>query len=122
VLTLPPSVRIWLATEPVDLRKGFDGLAAIVRNAWKKDLFAGHLFVFVGKRGDRCKVLLWDRGGMAIYYKRLERGRFRVPRVLARGTHVEMDATELAMLLDGIDFGRVRRARHWQPPVQEKIA
>jgi transposase len=119
VLTLPSSVRIWLATEPVDLRKGFDGLSSIVRDHWRKDVFAGHLFVFLGKRRDRCKVLLWDRGGMVIYYKRLERGRFRVPRVLQGATHVEMDATELAMLLDGIDFGRVKRARHWQPAARE---
>ena len=119
MLTLPPSVRIWLATEPVDLRKGFDGLSTIVRQQWQKDVFAGHLFVFLGKRHDRCKVLLWDRGGMAIYYKRLERGRFRVPSTVRSSSHVEMDATELAMLLDGIDFGRVRRAQHWTPPVKK---
>jgi transposase len=119
VLTLPSSVRIWLATEPVDLRKGFDGLGAIVRHQWKKDVFAGHLFVFLGKRRDRCKILLWDRGGMVIYFKRLERGKFRVPRVLQGATHAQMDATELAMLLDGIDFGRVKRAQHWKPVAQE---
>lgn len=119
MLTLPPSVRIWVATESVDLRKGFDGLAAIVRHGWHKDLFAGHLFVFVGKRQNRCKVLLWDRGGLAIYYKRLERGRFRVPARKQTASHIEMDATELAMLLDGIDFGRVRRAEHWKPPVRK---
>lgn len=119
MLTLPPSVRIWLAAEPVDLRKGFDGLSAIVRHQWNKDVFAGHLFVFLGKRGDRCKILLWDRGGLAIYFKRLERGRFRTPRVTQPASHVEMDATALAMLLDGIDVSRVRRAEHWQPPAQK---
>jgi len=119
VLTLPSSVRIWLATEPIDLRKGFDGLSAIVRSQWRKDVFAGHLFVFLGKRRDRCKILLWDRGGMVIYYKRLERGRFRVPHVLQGAEHVEMDATELTLLLDGIDFGRVKRAEHWQPAKRE---
>jgi transposase len=116
VLTLPPSVRIWLAAEPVDLRKGFDGLSAIVRHEWNKDVFAGHLFVFLGKRGDRCKILLWDRGGLAIYFKRLERGRFLKPRVTIQTSHVEMDATALAMLLDGIDVSRVRRPEHWEPP------
>jgi transposase len=115
VLTLPPSVRIWLASEPVDLRKGFDGLSAIIRHQWQKDLFAGHLFVFLGKRRDRCKVILWERGGLAIYYKRLERGRFHAPRLSPGANHVEMDATALAMLLDGIDVRTVRRARHWQP-------
>lgn len=115
MLTLPPSVQIWIAAEPVDLRKGFDGLGAIVRTQWKKDLYAGHLFVFLGKRLDRCKVLLWERGGLAVYYKRLEKGRFRVPRLTAGESHVEMDSTQLAMLLDGIDYGRVRRAEHWRP-------
>ena len=119
MLTLPPSVQIWLATEPVDLRKGFVGLTAIVRHQWQKDPFAGHLFVFLGKRRDRCKILLWDRGGLVIYYKRLERGRFRVSRVRDDATHVKMDATELAMLLDGIDFGRGHRARHWEPPARK---
>jgi transposase len=119
MLTLPPSVRIWLAAEPVDLRKGFDGLSAIVRHQWHRDVFAGHLFVFLGKRGDRCKILLWDRGGMAIYFKRLECGRFRTPRLAQQASHVEMDATALAMLLDGIDVSRVRRPEHWQPPSPE---
>ena len=101
------------------MRKGFNGLGAIVRQHWQKDLFSGHLFVFVGKRKDRCKVLLWERGGLAIYYKRLERGRFQLPRAVAGAPHVEMDGTALSMLLDGIDFGGVRRAKHWQPPVRK---
>ena len=122
MLTLPSSVQIWLASTPVDLRKGFDGLGAIVRHQWEKDLFTGHLFVFLGKRMDRCKILLWDRGGMAIYYKRLERGRFRVPKIAVGATHVPIDGTQLAMLLDGIDFGRVRRAQHWEPSTKRKIA
>jgi len=118
MLTLPPSVRIWVAAEPVDMRRGHDGLAAIVRNEWKRALYDGHLFVFVGKRKDRCKILFWDRGGFVLYYKRLERGRFRLPGVGQEqdATHVEMDSTQLAMLLDGIDFRGVRRAKHWQPP------
>jgi len=116
VLTLPPSVRIYLSVEPVDLRRGHDGLSGIVRGQWEMDLFAGHLFVFLGRRGDRCKILFWDRGGLVLYYKRLERGRFRAPRITKDGRAIEMDATELAMLLDGIDVRRVRRAEHWQPP------
>ena len=116
MLTLPSSVRIWLCTGAVDLRKGFDGLAAIVRNQWQMDVFVGHLFVFLGMRRDRCKILLWEPGGMAIYFKRLERGRFRIPDRLDDVSHVEIDATALTMLLDGIDFGRVRRADHWKPP------
>jgi transposase len=116
VLTLPPSVRIYLATGKVDLRRGHDGLGAIVRNQWKVDIYGGHLFVFVGRRGDRCKILFWDRGGFVLYYKRLERGRFRVPQVAADASSVRIDATELAMLLDGIDLVSVKRPKRWEPP------
>jgi transposase len=119
VLTLPPSVRIYLAVDPVDLRRGHDGLSGIVRNQWGLDLFAGHLFVFLGRRRDRCKILFWDRGGLVLYYKRLEKGRFQAPRVVGDGSAIEMDATELTMLLDGIDVRRVRRAVHWRPPAQK---
>ena len=115
MLTLPPSVRIYLATELVDLRKGFEGLSAIVRGQWSMDLFAGHLFVFLGRRRDRCKILFWDRGGLVIYFKRLEKGSFRLPRRTADGKSVEMDATELAMLLDGLDFGAVKKPARWVP-------
>lgn len=115
MLTLPPSVRIYLAVEAVDLRRGHDGLSGIVRGQWGVDLYGGHLFVFLGRRGDRCKILFWDRGGLVLYYKRLERGRFRMPRVTSDGRAVEMNATELAMLLDGIDVSRVRQPEHWSP-------
>ena len=115
MLTLPPSVRIYLATEPVDLRRGHDGLSAIVHGQWGMDLFGGHLFVFLGRRRDRCKILFFDRGGLVLYYKRLERGRFRMPRVTGDGRSVEMDGTELAMLLDGIDVRSVRRPELWKP-------
>ena len=115
MLTLPRSVRIFLATQPVDMRRGHDGLLAIVTNQWKLDPFAGHLFAFVGKRGDRLKLLFWDRGGFVLYYKRLERNRFRVPRVADRATSIELDALELSMLLDGIDVRSVHRPRLWEP-------
>jgi transposase len=115
VLTLPPSVRIYLAVDPVDLRRGHDGLSSIVQGQWQLDLFAGHLFVFLGRRRDRCKILYWDRGGLVLYYKRLEKGRFRQPRVTTDGSAIEMDATELAMLLDGIDVASVRRLDVWTP-------
>ncbi|MDX2054003.1 MAG: IS66 family insertion sequence element accessory protein TnpB [Polyangiaceae bacterium] len=120
MLTLPLSVKLWIAAEPVDMRRGHDGLAAIVRNDWKRELFAGHLFIFVGKRRDRCKILFWDRGGFVLYYKRLERGCFRLPKVKSASTHTELDSTELAMLLDGIDVNMVRRARHWQTSSEER--
>lgn len=115
VLMLPSSVRIWLAVEPMDMRRGHDGLIAVVRNAWGQDPFSGHLFVFVGKRGDRCKIVFWDRGGFVLYYKRLERGRFRPPKLAAGAQTASLDATELAMLLDGIEVQRVRRPALWEP-------
>jgi transposase len=116
MLSLPPSVKIYLASERTDMRKGFDGLMAIVKQTWQLDVFSGHLFAFVGRRGDRVKLLMWDRGGFAIYYKRLERGKFRLPAVPAGASSIMLDGTQLAMLLDGIDVSAVRRPRVWEPP------
>lgn len=115
MLSLPASVRIYLATDPVDMRKGFDGLSALVA-AQQGSVFGGDIFVFVSRRGDRLKLLTWDRGGFVLFYKRLERGRFRLPAFAPSQRTVALDATSLAMLLDGIDIKRVLRPRHWQPP------
>jgi transposase len=122
MLTLPSSVRVYLAAEPVDLRRGHDGLIAIVRNTWKLDPFEGHLFVFMGRRLDRVKILVWDRNGFVLYYKRLSQGRFRMPSIPAGATRVQMDATTLAMLLDGIDVKGVRRPSAWTPPASPVMA
>ncbi len=116
MLTLPASVRVYLAAEPVDLRRGHDGLVALVRNVWQLNPFDGHLFVFLGRRLDRVKILVWDRNGFVLYYKRLSQGRFRLPRIAAGSERVEMDATTLAMLLDGIDVNLVARPTRWTPP------
>ena len=115
MLTLPPSVRIHLAAQPVDMRKGFDGLMAIV-HAWGLDPFTGDLFVFASRDRARLKVLHWDHGGFVLTYKRLEAGTFRVPMPKPGATQLRLDATQLTMLLDGIDFSRVRRPRVWMPP------
>jgi transposase len=104
------------------MRRGHDSLCAIVRGQWKVDIFDGHLFVFVGRRNDRCKILFWDRGGFVLYYKRLERGRFRVPRIPAEATSVMIDATELTMLLDGIDVVAVKRPQHWKRSESASVA
>ena len=117
-MTLPSSVRVYLAAVPVDLRRGHDGLVAIVRNEWKLNPFDGHLFVFLGRRLDRVKILVWDRNGFVLYYKRLSQGRFRMPVIPESAERGEMDATTLAMLLDGIDVKRVKRPSAWAPPVQ----
>jgi transposase len=120
MLGLPPSVRIYFATELVDMRNGIDGLRAIVEAALKKDAYQGHLFVFVGKAKDKVKILFWDRNGFVLYLKRLERGRFQLPAVDARTKHVAMDPAQLAMLLDGIDLNAKRLAR-WNPDPDKGI-
>src|SRR5882757_3005831 len=116
MLTLPSSVRVHLAAEPVDLRRGHDGLVAIVRSRWGLNPFDGHLFVFLGRRLDRVKILVWDRNGFVLYYKRLSTGHFRMPRVAPDAERIELDATTLAMLLDGIDVKYVKRPAAWRAP------
>jgi transposase len=118
VLTLPRSVKVFLATARIDMRCGHDGLCAIVRNQWQLDPFTDGVFAFVGKSGDRVKYIYWSRGGFVLVYKRLERGRFKIPRVESTATRVEIDAVQLSMLLDGIDFGRIRRPDLWTPPTE----
>jgi transposase len=115
VLTVASPVRVYLATEPVDLRRGHDGLCALVRARFQLDPYTGHLFAFVGRRGDRIKVLYWDRGGFVLLYKRLEAGRFRLPPIPAGATTVTLDAASLVMLLGGVDLRSVRRVPAWEP-------
>jgi transposase len=98
------------------MRKSIDGLMALVRCAWGEDVYSGHLFAFVSRRGDRVKILTFSRGGFVLYYKRLERGRFRLPPVDASAQSIALDATQLAMLLDGIDVAEVKRQPAWTPP------
>ncbi len=117
---LPPSVRVYFATELVDMRNGIDGLRAIVEQVLKRDPNSGHLFVFIGKAKDKLKVLFWDRNGYVVYFKRLERGRFQVPTLNATRASVEMEPAQLAMLLDGIDLNAKRLAR-WTPPDTQGI-
>jgi transposase len=114
MIGLPSSVRIFVAVEPVDMRKGFDSLSGLIRQNGA-DPFNGHLFVFLSRRADRAKILTWDRGGFVLWYKRLEAGRFARPAASANGHAVELDAAQLAMLLDGVDFTRVQRGRRWEP-------
>ena len=102
------AARIWLATEATDMRCGFDRLAERVRAVLGQDPLSGHLFVFRSRRGDRLKILLWDRDGFLLWYKRLESGVFKLPRVEGAGS-VELRASELAMVLDGIDVSKLKR-------------
>ena len=115
MLSLPPSVRIFLCTQPTDMRKSFDTLAALVRDGLQGDPLSGHLFVFRNKLGDRLKLLFWDTDGYVIYYKRLEEGTFQFP--AARGNHgVEIRAADFAMLLDGVDLDSVKRRKRYRKP------
>jgi len=97
-----PGTRIWLVAGVTDMRKSFDGLAALVQTALADDPFSGHLFVFRGRRGDRLKVLWWDGDGVCLYAKRLERGKFIWPR--AENGKVFLTSAQLSMLLEGIDW------------------
>ncbi len=120
MLSLGPGVQVVLATEPVDLRRGHDGLVTLVRSLWHADPYSGTLFVFFGRRRDRVKVLFFSAGGFVVYYKRLERGRFCMPHVPETSAHIELDASSLAMLLDGVDLRAVRRAPRWEPTREKK--
>jgi transposase len=115
VITIPGSVKIFIGSAPIDMRKSIDGLKAIVEEELRENVFTGDLFVFVSRRCDRAKILMWDKGGFVLLYKRLERGQFKLPHMDPSVMAIQMDATQLAMLLDGIDVGRVRRPQHWKP-------
>jgi transposase len=109
------AAHVVLATEPVDLRRGHDGLVTLVRTLWDGDPYCGTLFVFFGRRRDRIKVLFFRTGGFVIVYKRLERSRFALPKTRAGENQIHLDTSQLAMLLDGIDLGSVTRLRVWSP-------
>jgi transposase len=107
MIAVPGGTRVWLAAGVTDMRKGFDGLAAVVQLQLSEDPFSGQLFVFRGRRGDRVKILWWDGDGLCLYAKRLEGGRFVWPQ--AREGVIALSAAQLSMLLEGIDWRRPRR-------------
>jgi transposase len=116
VILLPRAVRVYVATQPVNLRKSYDGLSNEVRGILAQDPLSGHVFVFLNRRKNQVKLLLWTRGGFTIVQKRLERGQFTFPqRVTSAATSVELDAHELSMLLEGIDFAGARASARWEP-------
>ena len=117
MLTLPPSTRVFVATQPADMRRSFDCLLALVRDfLGHADPLAGHLFVFRNKSGDRLKVIWWDRDGLAIFYKRLEEGGFPFPTPAADAKEVEMTAADLQLVLQGVDPRKVPRTSRYQRP------
>ena len=113
MLTLPPSVRIHLAVEPVNMRMSFRGLSGVVRQRLEEDPLSGHLFCCLNRRRTLMKILFHDRTGYCIFYKRLSRGTFELPVVPEGATQVRLDAGELALILEGIDLSSAkRRLRH----------
>lgn len=110
MLSLPPSLKIFISTKPLDMRKSLDGMSAIVTQELKKDVFAGQVFVFCNKRGDKVKLFYWDRNGYCCWYKRLERGVFRLPRSVASNVF-HLSPAELGLILEGIDLTDKSRLR-----------
>ena len=113
MLSWPGSVRIYVATQPTSMRRSFDGLSNLVREILRKDPLSGHLFVFFNRRGDQYRGLWWDRDGFTVCGKRLEKGRFRLPWKEASSTVHELEASELSLILGGIDLRGARRRPRW---------
>lgn len=120
MLSLSASIRILLCAEPADLRKSFDGLSALVRQALGDDPLSGHWFVFRNRKGDRLKILVWEEDGWCLWYKRLEEGVFRFPAAGEGLPRVEVRAAELAMLLDGVVLEKVQRRKRYHRPATAK--
>ena len=120
MLSFPAGVRLFVATEPTDLRKSYDGLSALVESELGLSAMSGDLFVFLNRRGTQVRILFWDRDGFCVMMKRLERGTFRRIKSVDGKTHVEIGAAELAMLLEGIDADSIRHRKRYRAPAEEK--
>ena len=115
MLSISPAVKIFFCTQPTDLRRGFDGLAVLVQQSLGKNPLSGHLFLFVNRRRNRLKMLYWAGDGYALWYRRLERGTFELPRSDPTGSvGLEISASQLSLILDGIELSSVRRRRRFQ--------
>jgi transposase len=120
---LGPATKIYLGADPVDMRKGFEGLFGLVRDQFGHDPLSGHLFLFTNRTHTRLKVLVWDGSGLWVCAKRLERGRFRWPQASDART-VSMRPEELAMLVSGMDLAEARPRRNWlrRTPAAQNIS
>lgn len=114
MLTWPPAVRVFVHAPPTDMRRSFDRLACMVQEILHQDPLSGHLFVFVNRRGDRMKILFWDRSGFALFYKRLEEGVFHLPAEERGG--VEIDVPRLTLILEGLDLSEAKQQKRFRPP------
>jgi transposase len=106
-------LRIWLCAKPADMRCSFDRLAELAKTVTDQNPLLGHLFLFRSRGGDRLKILLWEKDGYVLWYKRLEEGVFKMPRIEEGKRSVELRPSELAMLLDGIDLRSVKRSKRY---------
>lgn len=117
MLSLPPSVRIFVARGATDQRKSFDGLCALAKDVLRQDPFSGHVFVFFGRRRDRVKLLVWDRSGFWVFAKRLEAGSFAAVGGAGATACIEVSSRDLLLLLEGIEIGDWRQRRRYDRPV-----
>ena len=114
MLSVPAGVRVFLCVHPTDMRKSFDGLTGLVQSVFERNILDGHLFLFVNRRRDKLKLLYWDRDGLALWAKRLEVGTFELPTHALDTSQLELDATDLSLLLNGIDLGSARRRKRFR--------
>jgi transposase len=115
MLSFPPGIQVFMAIEPVDMRKSFNGLSAAVESVFERNVLDGHLFLFLNRRRDRIKILWWDRDGLAIWAKRLERGNYEMPQHEAGAQGLQLDATALGLLLSGVQLDAPKRRRYVRP-------
>lgn len=115
MLSLSSQSRIFIHALPTDMRKSFDGLCGIVKGDFQRDILEGDYFVFFNRVLDRCKILLWDRDGLVLVYKRLEQGCFQRVPLEGQGLAIEVDRTTLTLILSGIDLDSAKRRKRYQP-------
>jgi len=113
MISVASTSRIFVFTEPTDMRKSFDGLSGIVAEHFDVQLLSGHLFLFFNRRRDCVKLLAWDHDGLAIWYKRLEAGTFQLGAIAGDGSALEIDHVKLSMLLSGIDIASAKRRKRF---------
>ena len=120
MLALSSSATIYFCTKPTDMRKGFDGLLALIQSHLEQDPFAGGLYVFVNRRRDRLKLFCWEGDGAGVYYKRLESGSYQFPTASPDQPSLVLSATDLSLILNGIDLKSVKRRKRYQQTKPEK--
>ena len=120
MLTLPSSVKIFIYTQPADMRSGFHRLSMLAESFMLKDPLSGHLFVFFNKSGDKCKILFWDRTGFVTWYKQLQEGTFEKLPCESNKASVEIDIAKLTWILEGIDLFKARRRKRYERKAQNE--